>query len=156
MKFNVCIFDVLVLDITVLHDIGYSQNNLFVVVNEWFKRWISFFLKQVLQMWWNRRRTQGPEGALWIENKGSSKRLITACAGAIQIRRNKMIEKKKKSTLFRIIASGIYFRCVTKPRGRALIGVPTGFDAIYFNAHRLYGPLQVSIYKHNIFRASLP
>jgi len=34
MKFNVCIFDVLVLDITVLHDIGYSQNNLFVVVNE--------------------------------------------------------------------------------------------------------------------------
>ncbi len=32
--------------------------------------------------------------------------------------------------------------CVTKPKGRALVAVPTGFDAIYFNAHRLYGPRQ--------------
>ena len=32
--------------------------------------------------------------------------------------------------------------CVTKPDGKALIGIPLGpgQDAVYFNAHRVYGP----------------
>ena len=34
--------------------------------------------------------------------------------------------------------------CLTKPGGKLLIGVPTGYDSIYFNAHRLYGPIQYS------------
>ena len=34
--------------------------------------------------------------------------------------------------------------CLTKPRGRMLMGVPTGYDAILFNACRLYGPLMYS------------
>ena len=34
--------------------------------------------------------------------------------------------------------------CLMKPRGRALIGVPTGFDAVAFNANKVYGPLQLS------------
>ncbi len=34
--------------------------------------------------------------------------------------------------------------CLTKPGGRALIGVPTGFDGVMFNSNKIYGPLQYS------------
>ena len=36
--------------------------------------------------------------------------------------------------------------CVLKPGGRALIGIPIGpgVDRIYFNSHKLYGPLMLS------------
>jgi hypothetical protein len=34
--------------------------------------------------------------------------------------------------------------CLTKPGGRALIGVPSGPDLIYFNTHRVYGPVMFS------------
>ena len=30
-----------------------------------------------------------------------------------------------------------------KPGGMALVGLPTGPDRIEFNAHRLYGPIQL-------------
>ncbi len=33
--------------------------------------------------------------------------------------------------------------CVTKPKGTLAIGVPTaGRDALYYNAHRMYGPIR--------------
>jgi hypothetical protein len=32
--------------------------------------------------------------------------------------------------------------CVTKPGGKMLLGIPTGFDAIEFNAHRWYGEVR--------------
>jgi hypothetical protein len=34
--------------------------------------------------------------------------------------------------------------CLTKPGGKLLIGVPVGYDAVYFNMHRMYGPVQLS------------
>ena len=36
--------------------------------------------------------------------------------------------------------------CVLKPGGRALIGIPIGpgVDRIYFNSHKLYGPIMLS------------
>ena len=34
--------------------------------------------------------------------------------------------------------------CLMKPGGRALIGVPSGMDAILFNGNRLYGPIMYS------------
>lgn len=34
--------------------------------------------------------------------------------------------------------------CLTKPGGKLLLGVPTGFDAVFFNSHRLYGAIQFS------------
>ena len=34
--------------------------------------------------------------------------------------------------------------CLIKPKGRALVGVPSGLDAILFNAHRNYGPIMSS------------
>ena len=34
--------------------------------------------------------------------------------------------------------------CLTRPGGKLLIGVPSGYDAVYFNMHRLYGPIQYS------------
>ena len=34
--------------------------------------------------------------------------------------------------------------CLTKPKGRALVGVPSGFDVIMFNASRNYGPIMSS------------
>jgi hypothetical protein len=34
--------------------------------------------------------------------------------------------------------------CLTRPGGRALIGVPGGFDGVYFNGNKIYGPLQFS------------
>ncbi len=35
--------------------------------------------------------------------------------------------------------------CLLKPGGQALVGVPTGpKDALFFNAHRIYGPIMLS------------
>lgn len=34
--------------------------------------------------------------------------------------------------------------CVMRPGGRALVGVPVGYDAVLFNGCKLYGPLQLS------------
>ena len=34
--------------------------------------------------------------------------------------------------------------CVTRPGGRLLIAVPSGYDSVYFNTHKLYGPIQFS------------
>ena len=36
--------------------------------------------------------------------------------------------------------------CVLKPGGRALIGIPIGpgVDRIYFNSHKVYGPIMLS------------
>ena len=34
--------------------------------------------------------------------------------------------------------------CMTRPGGRMLIGVPTGFDGVLFNACKMYGPFQYS------------
>ncbi len=34
--------------------------------------------------------------------------------------------------------------CLTHPGGKLLIGVPSGYDAVFFNMHRLYGPIQCS------------
>ena len=34
--------------------------------------------------------------------------------------------------------------CLIKPKGRALVGVPSGLDAILFNASRNYGPIMSS------------
>ncbi len=33
--------------------------------------------------------------------------------------------------------------CMTKRGGRIALGVPSGPDAIFYNAHRLYGPVQL-------------
>ena len=38
-----------------------------------------------------------------------------------------------------------FCRCLTRPGGRMLLGVPMRpADVIQFNAHRVYGPLQMS------------
>jgi hypothetical protein len=34
--------------------------------------------------------------------------------------------------------------CVVRPGGKALVGVPTGPDQLFYNANRVYGPLQYS------------
>lgn len=34
--------------------------------------------------------------------------------------------------------------CMTKPGGRMLLGLPTGFDGVMFNACKMYGPFQYS------------
>jgi hypothetical protein len=34
--------------------------------------------------------------------------------------------------------------CITKPGGKALIGVPAGPDRIVFNSHKIYGPIMFS------------
>jgi hypothetical protein len=34
--------------------------------------------------------------------------------------------------------------CLTRPGGRALVGVPAGYDGVYFNSNKIYGPLQFS------------
>ena len=34
--------------------------------------------------------------------------------------------------------------CVLKPKGRAMIGIPSGpSDAVYFNSNKLYGPVML-------------
>ena len=34
--------------------------------------------------------------------------------------------------------------CMVKPGGHAVIGYPAGYDAIEYNAHRVYGPILLS------------
>ena len=39
----------------------------------------------------------------------------------------------------------IFFpRCLTRPGGRMLLGIPMGRDEVHFNNAKLYGPLQMS------------
>jgi hypothetical protein len=33
--------------------------------------------------------------------------------------------------------------CLMKPGGMALVGLPVGVDSLEFNAHRIYGPVQL-------------
>ena len=39
----------------------------------------------------------------------------------------------------------VFYRCVTRPGGRMLLGVPMAHDEVQFNGARIYGPLQVCI-----------
>ena len=33
--------------------------------------------------------------------------------------------------------------CLVKPGGKAIVGMPVGLDEVQFNAHRIYGPIQL-------------
>ena len=35
-------------------------------------------------------------------------------------------------------------RCLTRPGGRMLLGIPMAYDEVQFNSHKIYGPLQMS------------
>ena len=38
----------------------------------------------------------------------------------------------------------LLYRCLTKPGGRMLLGVPVAHDEVQFNSAKIYGPLQMS------------
>ena len=38
----------------------------------------------------------------------------------------------------------LILRCLTRPGGRMLLGIPMGYDEVQFNSNKIYGPLQMS------------